>query len=233
MARIGRHLGFRAGVPAVMSSTTIDALNALLEDERASVEAIVKLVSMATDGLERQALTAMGGQAIQACSDLHERLEQLGAPVSGRVSAAVDRLLAHERLDDRLRAFSQLQEQLADQVEALLLAGVDPETATLLASLRAVQLAHAAWAARRADEFAASRQIDPEPVASARAASPTEARAAERLEPAAPTERFGGADVPAGPERMNPVEQPDTALREGQLDSQRGRPGGGAVRRAR
>jgi hypothetical protein len=199
----------------MMSLTTVDALNALLEDERASVEAIVKLVSMATDGLERQALTAMGGQAIQACSSLHERLEQLGAPVSGRVSAAVDRVLAHERLDDRLRAFSQFQEHLADRVETLLLVGVDPETATQLASLRAVQLAHAAWAARRADEFAVSRQIDPEPVAST--------RAAERLERAASTDRPGAADVPAGPDQMNSVEHPDTAVREGQLDSQRGR----------
>jgi hypothetical protein len=184
-----------------MDWTTVDALNTLLEEERASVEILVKLVSMATDGLERQALTAMGGQAVQACGDLRAHLEHLGAPISGRVSAAVDRVLGHERLDDRLRAFGQLQEQLAARIEALLLADVDPETTTLLASLRAVHLAHAAWATRRAEEFAASRQIDAEPATPMRAASLAGARAGERLEP--PT--LVSADQPPASE---PVEQP-------------------------
>jgi hypothetical protein len=178
-----------------MDRSTVDALNALLEDERASVEAIVKLVSMVTDALERQALTAMGGQAVQACGDLHQRLEQLGLPVGARISPAVDRVLAHERLDDRLSAFSLLQQQLADRTEAILASqDMDPDTASLLAAIRAVQLAHAVWSSRRAEEFAASRLMGLEPAGAARSSVQPGAHASERLDlvpPGAHTEVAG------------------------------------------
>jgi hypothetical protein len=143
-----------------MNAEIIAALNALLEEERATVDALVALVSMATDTLERQALTTMGGQAVQGCIDLREHLEDLGAPIGQRVSPSIGRILSPEHLDDRLRAFSALRLALAGRCLELRAEDLDPETWSLLTRLREVQLAHAAWSERRAAEFAASR---PEP----------------------------------------------------------------------
>jgi hypothetical protein len=148
-----------------MDAQNIDALNGLLEDERASVEILVALTAMATDALERQALTVMGGQAVQACFDLRERLERLGAPITERVGPALGRVSALEHLDERYRAFADLARQLAVRLQQLLEADLDPESQMLLAPLRALEVAQASWASQRADEFAASREIEAGPVA--------------------------------------------------------------------
>lgn len=141
----------------------MEALNQLLEGERACVEALVGLASMATDFPERHALMIMGGQAAQACSDLHEQLARADAPIGLRVGGAVLDVLAPDRLDDRLLAFSVVQQDLADAITALLELNVDDDTRSLVAALHDVHLAHAAWSARRAAEFADSRQLALEP----------------------------------------------------------------------
>lgn len=145
-----------------MDADIIAALNGLLEEERADAEALVGLVAMATDTGERQALTAMGGQAAQACIDLHERLARLGVSISARVSNSVTQILKHERIDDRLRAFADVQRHLAGRCEAMQARNLDDETRALLAALRAVQQVHATWAEQRADEFGATRPSDVE-----------------------------------------------------------------------
>jgi hypothetical protein len=138
-------------------SSDTDALNRLLEGERGTVGVLVGLVSMATEAPERQALMVMGGQACQACDDLRGRLRALRAPIGMEIEPVLERILAPERLDDRLRAFSALRRELADLVGAALAAAPDPDTGDILATLRDVQLAQAGWAERRADEFAATR----------------------------------------------------------------------------
>jgi hypothetical protein len=164
-----------------MDAAIVEALSRLLEGERACVEALVGLASMATDSLERHALMAMGGQAAQACSDLHEHLARAGASIGPQVGEAVSRVLGPDRFDDRLLAFSQVQYELADSIAALLPRDLADDTRTLLASLHDVHLAHAAWSARRAAEFAASRQ---------RALEPTVAHTAPS-HGLAPSERMG------------------------------------------
>ncbi|GAC1447489.1 MAG: hypothetical protein PVSMB4_02990 [Ktedonobacterales bacterium] len=147
-----------------MDAAVVEALNQLLEGERACVEALVGLASMATDFPERHALMIMGGQAAQACSDLHEQLARADAPIGLRIGGAVSAILAPDRLDDRLLTFSVVQQDLADAITALHALDLDDDTRSLLASLHDVHLAHAAWSARRAAEFAASRQLALEPV---------------------------------------------------------------------
>ena len=110
------------GLDAALDPEIMAALNALLEGERAGVETLVGLVAMATDTIERRALITMGGQAVRSCVDLHERLDQLGAPAGVGVAPSGMRVLAHERIDDRLRAFGWMERELAERIEARLLA---------------------------------------------------------------------------------------------------------------
>ena len=94
---------------AMIESALANALNALLEEERASVEMEVALASGATDYMERQALTAMGGDDLDACCDLHAHLDQLEVMISRRIHGAVYIVLSEERYDARLRAFAYHQ----------------------------------------------------------------------------------------------------------------------------
>jgi hypothetical protein len=141
-----------------MDAQHIHALNQLLEDERASVEILIALTSMATDSLERQALTVMGGQAAQACGDLREVLAGQNADISRKVSAAAARVVAPEHLDERFYAYAELQRQMAERITSLAQAELDRDAPAMLATLRAMHLAHAAWVTQRADEFVASRR---------------------------------------------------------------------------
>lgn len=187
-----------------MEAPIIDTLNRLLEDERAGVETLVALSSMATDSLERQALTVMGGQAVQACGDLHERLEKIEVPITSAIGGAARQLAAYEHLDERYRAFGQLQQRLADQIEALLPDDLDGQTQATLATLRAMHLAQAAWAMQRADEFAASRDVEPESAAVTRAPANPTAGAPDQHEP--PPETASASVTTTPPTTM--IEEP-------------------------
>ena len=163
------------GLDAALDPEIMAALNALLEGERAGVETLVGLVAMATDTIERRALITMGGQAVRSCVDLHERLDQLGAPAGVGVAPSGMRVLAHERIDDRLRAFGWMERELAERCEVLAARDLDDATRALLATLSAVQLAQAAWAERRADEFAATRPSEPGELSEVESSSPAHA----------------------------------------------------------
>jgi hypothetical protein len=145
-------------VTDAMDATTSESLNGLLEDERAAVEALVGLVAMATDGLERQAMVVFGGQTAQACHELRALLNRHGATVSARVGPGKHIILGQERYDDRLRSYSLLQQSLADRIEALMAGEMDADAQAVLAPLRSLHLAHHAWALTRADDFTASRE---------------------------------------------------------------------------
>lgn len=145
-----------------MDLDAITDLESLLAEERACVESLLGLTWIATDTMERRALTTMGVQAVRGCVELHERLEQLGAGVGMRIADSAFRVLSHERIDDRLRAFGALNERLAERFERARDRARDEETQMLLATLVSVQRTHAAWAERRAGEFTASRPTDGE-----------------------------------------------------------------------
>jgi hypothetical protein len=167
----------------LMDATTSETIAGLLEDERAAVEALVGLVAMATDGLERQAMVVFGGQTAQACHELRALLERHGAAVSMRIGPGRHIILGQERYDDRLRSYSLLQQSLADRIEALMNNELDADSQAVLAPLRALHLAHHAWALTRADDFTASREAANE---QARQANPHLASALPRSDSVTP-----------------------------------------------
>jgi hypothetical protein len=142
-----------------MDTQTLEGFNALLEDERASVEVEVALLNGATELTEREVLASMGTQEVGFCVGLHERLEGLGAQVTGRISGVVFRILDVERYDDRLTLFADHQMQVAERVPGLLPTVRDDELRAVLRDLEDAHLRAAAWCRRRAAEFAATRLL--------------------------------------------------------------------------
>jgi len=150
-----------------LDAGTIEALGALLEDERASVEGEVALAGGATEHLEREAFVSMGREDVEACAALRERLARAGVPISPRVGAAADAMLDAASYDGRLRAFAAHQHRVGRRAWELLEALPEREEAlhrTLLGIYEA-HVRHATWAERRAEEFAATREWAPKGMA--------------------------------------------------------------------
>src|SRR6266481_3990245 len=61
---------------AMLTPETIYTLNALLEEERASVHSAVALAGGATEYVEREAFSMMGREDVEICVALRERLSQ-------------------------------------------------------------------------------------------------------------------------------------------------------------
>lgn len=146
----------RRGSP--LDEHVVDAINEVLEGERGSVAALVQLSAMATDSLERHALSVTGGQATQACFDLRGVLERHGARVSDQIGEASSTLLELERLDDRYLAFGHLRQQLMERIESIASSELDASAQAVLAMVHTIQSAQAAWALQRARDFTASRE---------------------------------------------------------------------------
>lgn len=145
---------------ATLDAETLDALNALLEDTRASVEIELALVNGTTELREQETLDAMGGQEVLACCALRERLALAGATVTWRINGIVFHILGTERYDDRLRSFARHQAAICERTEALLAVVRDQETHRLLQDLYDGHVQSARWAEQRANEFAATRLLD-------------------------------------------------------------------------
>ncbi len=97
-----------------------EALTALLEAERASVEVEVALASAASEYQERAAFTAMGAEDIEACCALRERLQRDEDEVSHYISRVVFDILECEHYDDRLRAFAIHQREIGRRATEIL-----------------------------------------------------------------------------------------------------------------
>jgi hypothetical protein len=188
---------------AIIESALANALNALLEEERASVEMEVALASGATEYLERQALATMGGEDLDACCDLRAHLERLEVMVSRRIHGSVYIVLSEERYDARLRAFAHHQRMVGVHAEVLLEADLDRELRRILTELRDAHVRHSVWCEERANEFAATRLID----------FRTPAGRAILRRP------VGGAPLPAPPNEPIPGELPSGELPSGELPS--------------
>lgn len=145
---------------ATLDAETLDALNALLEDARASVEIELALTNGATELREREVLDAMGGEEVLTCCALRERLTLAGAPVTWRINGIVFHILGTERYDERLRAFARHQAAICERAEALLTTISDREAHRLLRELYDSHAQSARWAEQRANSFAATRLLD-------------------------------------------------------------------------
>lgn len=145
---------------ANLDASTAEALNTLLEDERASVEMEIAFANGATERNERDAFIAMGEASIALCCAMRDLLAGSGANVSLRINGIVLRILSLDQYDDRLRAFAEHQLRSRDAVESLLGAAVNDRIRAPLEELSQAQLHAAAWCERRAAAFAESRLLD-------------------------------------------------------------------------
>jgi hypothetical protein len=188
------------------------AFNALLEDERASAEMEVALASGATEYMEREALTVMGSEDLDACCRLHEHLDRLSHSVSRRINGIVFSVLNEVRYDDRLRAFATHQREVGAEVEALLAKELDPELREILSQIRDAHVRHVIWCEDRANEFAATRLIDfRTPAGRASIRRPVGVPEADLLEDAPPShapEEFEDPEPDASTEAPLPGELP-------------------------
>jgi hypothetical protein len=138
----------------------VEALNLLIEDERASVEMEVALASGATEYAERDALSRMGIEDIGVCETLRAEMEHAGLPVSPQINGVVFEVLGAERYDDRLRAFAHHQRIVADRASDLLESNLDGALRATLEIVVGAHDRHVTWASDRAEEFAATRLLE-------------------------------------------------------------------------
>ncbi|MGZ6308786.1 MAG: DUF6306 domain-containing protein, partial [Ktedonobacterales bacterium] len=148
------------GDMATVNPEALDALNALLEDQRASVEIDVALAMGATELAERDTFTTMGHEDVLACVTLREHLEQADAPVTRRINGVVLAVLDTETYDDRLRAFVDLHTEICDRVSELLPQTSDREMEAFLREMYDQHQRNAEWCVERAEAFARTRTLD-------------------------------------------------------------------------
>lgn len=148
------------GDMATANPEALDALNLLLEDQRASVEIDVALAMGATEIAERDFFTSMGSEDVLACVVLRERLEEANVAVTRRINGIVLVVLDTETYDDRLRAFVELHLGICERVNELLPQTTDHQIRKLLQELYDHHLRNAQWCAQRAEAFAHSRTLD-------------------------------------------------------------------------
>src|SRR5579883_1713004 len=145
---------------AQIDPETLEALNALLQDERASVEVEVALSNGATERAEREMLTTIGGEEVALCCALREQLAATGAPVTRHVNGVVLTIISTERYDERLHAFAQ--HQLASGERSLQLSTLvsDYELRQLLEDIHDAHIRSSLWSEHRANQFASSRMAE-------------------------------------------------------------------------
>jgi hypothetical protein len=138
----------------------VEALNMLLEDERASVEMEVALASGATEYGEREALAAMGVEDIHFCEQLRIEMEQAGLAVTPQINGVVFQVIGAERYDDRLRAFAHHQRVVAEHARELQESNLEGALRDALEGITVTHDRHTQWTEQRASAFAATRTLE-------------------------------------------------------------------------
>jgi hypothetical protein len=181
---------------AEVDPQTLEALNALLQDERASVEVEVALSNGATERVEREAIVAMGIEEVGFCCSLHEYLAASGAFVTRHVNGIVLTIISTEHYDERLHAFATHQKASGERALQLGAVVGDHELRQLLAQIHQAHEQSALWNENRAAEFASSHLLEfrVSGVGSGSSAEARETRRegeAEATEPPLGGERYG------------------------------------------
>ena len=132
----------------------IQALNSLLEAERAGVEALVDLTRMSGDIMEREVLQRMGGEDAWACASLREQIETLGGTPSRRIGPLLAQIRARDHFAARLRLLAQHQQTMLESIQALLEGQQTPgDVHSLLAELYPLHVSTITWCEQRAALF--------------------------------------------------------------------------------
>jgi len=142
-----------------MDPETLEALNSLLQDERASVEVEVALSNGATERAERETIVAMGVEEVGFCCSLHEFLDASGAFVTRHVNGVVLTIISTEHYDERLRAFAAHQKESGERAHQLHAIVDEVELRQLLTDIYDAHVRSALWSENRADQFARSHLL--------------------------------------------------------------------------
>ena len=144
---------------AEVDPQTLEALNALLQDARASVEVEVALSNGATELAEREAIVTMGVEEVGFCCSLHEYLAASGAFVTRHVNGIVLTIISTERYDERLHAFATHQRVSGERALQLGAVADDYELRQLLTHIHQAHERSALWSENRAAQFASSHLL--------------------------------------------------------------------------
>ncbi len=129
----------------------IQALNRLLEAERAGVEALVDLTRMSADLVDREMLQRIGGDEAWACASLREQIEALGGAPGRLIGPLLAQMRAQSHFAARLRLLTQQQRAVLENLNALLEDERLPEAVrALLEELARAHRANIAWCEQRA-----------------------------------------------------------------------------------
>ena len=141
-----------------ISPQIIRTLNEMLEEERAAVEAVIGLSSMATDPSEREMLQRIGGDEVWACTGLRDRIEAHGGVPSMHISDFANYVLSLEYFPERLRTFGRHQRLIMERISTLLAQrGLDPDTKEFLEAMKVQHETDITWCETRATVFEATR----------------------------------------------------------------------------
>ncbi len=167
----------------------IQMLNEMLEEERAAVEAVIGLTSMATDPHEREKLAQIGGDEVWSCSGLRDRIEGLGGTPSRHISDFASYVLSLDYYPERLRTYGRHQRLIMERITTLIAQrGLDTPTRDFLGALLTQHESDVSWCEHRANVFEASRyggELPPRPPTPP-PAPPRPAAAPARPQPTAP-----------------------------------------------
>jgi hypothetical protein len=123
----------------------VEALNRLLEAERAAVEALVKLSVFASDMLERESLQRIGADEAWACASLRGQIEMLGGVPSRSISPMLVPVREKAQFMAGVQAFCHHQRGVLRDLEALLALQLPAEVRGLLVELQRVHLPNLVW----------------------------------------------------------------------------------------
>lgn len=123
----------------------VEALNRLLEAERAAVEALVKLSVFASDVLERESLQRIGADEAWACASLRGQIEMLGGVPSRSISPMLTPVREKAQFAAGVQAFCHHQRGVLRDLEALLALPLPAEARGLLVELQRVHLPNVVW----------------------------------------------------------------------------------------
>jgi hypothetical protein len=145
---------------AHVDAETLEALNALLQDARASVEVEVALSNGATERTEREMLVSIGVEEVGLCCLLHEHLEATGVFVTRHVNGIALTIINTEQYDERLHAFALHQMDSGQRARELSTIMGDTALSQLLVEVHDAHARSALWSEQRASQFASSRTLE-------------------------------------------------------------------------
>lgn len=138
-----------------MLQEVIRKLNALLEGQRAGVEAAMRLAGSEARGLSEGELKKFAEDEGWACGGLREAILRCGGTPSERTGDFAAKLMALPTEEERVHFLARGQAWAVRRIDELLAMDLDPKTRTFLMGMREEHLENIEACHRRAEELKA------------------------------------------------------------------------------